>query len=102
MKYIGTNCFPNKEVENILKELNKYPNYHNQYRIICKARGLKHANELTNTICRGIFNYDYACETRNNIELSFFENNKDITYIIQYNGGYITDIEINKILKDKE
>lgn len=100
MKYIGANCFLCGEKAEIVKEkLNDKYNHHNQFRIVCKARGIKHANELTSWVAYKIFKYDYCAETGNEQELSFFEKDSNVNFIIG-NGSsrYITDIELRELL----
>lgn len=102
MKYIGTDWYPSYEISKILKEkLNDKCNHHNQFRIVCKARGVKHANELTSWVAYNPFRYDYCAETRNKKELSFFENDSKVNFIIcgTYDR-YITDIELKKLLQN--
>ena len=102
MKYIGTNCFPGYQISSILKEkLGDKHNHHNQFRIVCKARGLKHANELTAWVEHKIYRYDYCAETGNEKELSFFEKDSNVNFIIGSSfGRYITDIELRELLQD--
>lgn len=101
MKYIGTNCFiSNLEAEIINKKTGGSPNYHSQFRIVCKARGIKHANELTSWLTYKPFSYSYSSETGNKKELSFFEKDKNITFIVGRYNSYITDIELKKMLHD--
>jgi hypothetical protein len=103
MKYIGTYCFPRYDVATVLKEkLNEPYNYHNQFRIVCKARGLKHANELTDWVAYKSFKYDYCSETGNEKELSFFEQDINVNFIICGACGnkYITDFELMKLIAD--
>ena len=100
MKYIGAYCFPSGEIAKILKEkLNDKHNHHNQFRIVCKARGIKHANELTSWATYNTFKRDYCAETGNETELSFFEKDSNVNFIIGSSfGRYITDIELKALL----
>ena len=102
MKYLGAYCFPSGEIANILKEkLNDRHNCRNQFRIVCKARGIKHANELTSWVTYNAFKRDYCAETGNETELSFFEKDSDVNFIIGSSfGRYITDIELKALLQD--
>ncbi len=102
MKYLGAYCFPSGEIANILKEkLNDKHNRRNQFRIVCKARGIKHANELTSWVTYNAFKRDYCAETGNETELSFFEKDSDVNFIIGSSfGRYITDIELKALLQD--
>lgn len=102
MKYLGAYCFPSGEIANILKEkLNDKHNHRNQFRIVCKARGIKHANELTSWATYNAFKRDYCAETGNETELSFFEKDSDVNFIIGSSfGRYITDIELKALLQD--
>ena len=102
MKYLGAYCFPSGEIANILKEkLNDKHNHRNHFRIVCKARGIKHANELTSWATYNAFKRDYCAETGNETELSFFEKDSNVNFIIGNNSGrYITDIELRELLQD--
>lgn len=103
MKYIGTTCFvTNLEAEIINKKTGGSPNHHNQFRIVCKARGIKHANELTSWLAYKPFSYSYSSETVKEKELSFFEKDKNITFIVGRFNNYITDIELKELLKERE
>ena len=76
-------------------------NHHNQFRIVCKARGVKHANELTSWAIYNAFKRDYCAETGNEKELSFFEKDSNVNFIIGSSfGKYITDIELRELLQD--
>ena len=101
MKYIGTTCFLCCEIRNIVVEkLNDNYNHHNQFRIVCKARGIKHANELTSWATYNAFRRDYCAETGNETELSFFEKDRNVNFIIGSSfGRYITDIELRALLQ---
>ena len=102
MKYIGAYCFSSGEIAKILKEkLNDKYNHHNQFRIVCKARGIKHANELTSWVAYNAFRRDYCAETGNETELSFFEKDSNVNFVIGSSfGRYITDIELRELLQD--
>lgn len=101
-KFIGTyHCFSGLRLKIIIKMLSCERETHGQFRIVCKARGLDHANELTKDLGHKVFRREYACETGNGLELKAFEENPQITYIIShlYREKYITDIELNKIIE---
>ena len=102
MKYLGTRCFIcGKNAEIVKEKLNDKHNHHNQFRIVCKARGIKHANELTSWVTYNGFRRDYCCETGNDKELSFFEKDSNVNFIIgSRNDTYITDIELRELLQD--
>ncbi len=102
MKYIGTTCFLCGEIGKAVKEkLNDNYNHHNQFRIVCKARGIKHANELTDWATYNAFRRDYCAETGNETELSFFEKDSNVNFIIGSSfGRYITDIVLKELLQD--
>lgn len=101
MKYIGAYCFPAANISRILKEtLGDKHNSHNQFRIVCKARGVKHANELTAWVAHKAFEYGFCNETGNEQELSFFGKDSKVTFIIRGTfNRYITDIELKELLK---
>lgn len=101
MKYISTMCFIRGEKGKAVKEkLNDKHNHHNQFRIVCKARGIKHANELTSWVTYNAFKCDYCAETGNETELSFFEKDSNVNFIIGSSfGRYITDIELRKLFE---
>ena len=101
-KFIGIDhCFGGLPLKIIRKMLSCERETHGQFRIVCKARGIDHANELTKDLGHKVFRREYACETGNETELEAFEKNPKITYIISYmyRDSYITDIELNKIIE---
>ena len=104
MKYIGAYCFICGEISQIIKEkLNDKHNHHNQFRVVCKARGVKHANELTSCVTYNAFRYNYCSETGNETELSFFEKDNNVNFIIGSSfGRFITDIELRKLLQESK
>lgn len=105
MKYIGTTCFLRGEICNIVVEkFNDKHNHHSsQFRIVCKARGIKHANELTSWATYNAFRRNYCAETGNETELSFFEKDSNVNFIIGSSfGRYITDIELSELLQDRQ
>ncbi len=101
MKYIGAYCFLSGEKAKVVKEkLNDKHNHHNQFRIVCKARGIKHANELTSWATHNPFKRDYCAETGNEQELSFFEKDSNVNFIIGSSfDRYITDVELRVLLQ---
>lgn len=101
MKYIGTVCSLCGEIRNIVAEkLNDKYNHHSQFRIVCKARGIKHANKLTSWVIYNAFRRDYCSETKNKTELSFFEKDSNVNFVIGSSPGrYITDIELKALLQ---
>lgn len=102
MKYIGTYCYVSHPIDDIVnKKTGNLPNYHSQFRIVCKARGINHANELTQLISRNVFHREFSCETANEHELSFFEKDSNVIFIIGQNHRYITDIELKKLLTEQ-
>lgn len=101
-KYLGTShCFSGIELKIIRKMLSCEKETHGQFRVVCKARGIEHANELTKDIGRKVFRREYTSETGNDLELSMFENNKNVNYIIGYiySDTYLTNIQLNKIIE---
>jgi hypothetical protein len=101
-KFIGTyHCFCGLHLKIIRKMLSCENEHHGQFRIVCKARGLDHANELTKDLGHKVFRRDYTSETGNEKELKAFEENPRVTYIISYmyRDKFLTDIELNKIIE---
>lgn len=105
MKYIGTNIFLGGKIGEIVKNQQKAEhNHHSQYKIVCKARGIKHANEVVSKLLWGkVFDRNYACETRNENVIAQFDN-PNVKFIIYWllPQNAITDIEIEKALKESE
>ena len=82
-KFIGTeHCFSGLRLKIIRKMLSCERETHGQFRIVCKARGIDHANEMTKDIGYKVFRREYSSETGNDTELEMFEKNTQITYII--------------------
>lgn len=67
-KYYGTNImyYPS---ETFTEKYGK--NYHNQWRIVCKAKSMTEANRIALQIglYKNTFNRNYTCETGNKLEI---------------------------------
>ena len=102
MKYIGANVFLGGRNNEIVKAyLNAERNHHSQFRIVCKARGVNHANEIVSQLLgRNVFQRGYAAETENKEELSHFSDPsvKFIIYWLTANKA-ITNVELERLLE---
>lgn len=99
MKVLGTNTFFRGKALEKLKNLG-YSGHHNQFRIICKCRGINDANRKCNElgICGKVFVANWCSETGNQEELSLCEK-EDIWISIggtNIGKGYISAVELFK------
>ena len=101
MKIISTICFVHGEKEALLGAKGIF-NGHHQYRIYCKARGVKHANELCQDIGYRVFVPDFTGSCGQAMQ-DFFTAHPEITYVITdafHNvaaNQYITNLDIERL-----
>lgn len=69
-KYYGTNIMIYGEENKKLRELG-YKGFHNQFRIVCKAKSRAEANRMAEGygLGKNVFHPDYTSETGNVIEI---------------------------------
>jgi len=69
-KYYGTNIFLYGDMLDKIRQLG-YKGYHNQFRVVCKAKSKSEANRIAEGYGLGkdVFRPGYTCETGNNIEI---------------------------------
>jgi hypothetical protein len=76
-----------------------YKGYHNQFRVVCKAKSIEEANRIAESYNLGskVFRRDYTCETGNALEIELADK---YGFIIDVSGSfgrkYIDIKEINK------
>lgn len=87
MKVLGTNIFLSGDKYRHVVELGGDRNNRNQFRIICKCRGLKNANEKCAALGLGknVFSKSYTSETGNKKELKLCEES-DVWICIKPSG----------------
>lgn len=103
MKIFFARCFLHGEKEQLLINKGIYDGHH-QYSVYCKARGLKHANELSQDVSTKTFNPKFASICSNKKVVEFFETHPEVTYIIgdcllSIDKGLITNLDIEALSK---
>lgn len=84
VKYYGTNTFIYGDMLSKIEKLG-YKGYHNQFRIVCKARSMAAANRMAASygLDEKSFRRDYTSETGNIIELEMADKYE---FIVSING----------------
>ena len=105
MKVIGTEAFLPKNLADIMREYG-YKGTHNQFRIICKCRGIKDANQkcIEAGFFNDIFYRGYTSETANEKELELCEQ-KEIWIAVDGVGisrQYVSAEELFSRLSEKK
>ena len=69
-KYYGTNTFLYGDMFDKIEKLG-YKGYHNQFRVVCKAKSMAEANRIAESygLYKNVFTKAYTSETGNAIEL---------------------------------
>jgi alpha-mannosidase len=93
-KYYGTNTFFGGRQFEKLKELG-YKGFHNQFRIVCKAKSMAEANRIAEAhgLSKKCFNRDYTSETGNSIQLEMADKYGFIVCIDGTSGDRYMDIK---------
>ena len=97
-KYYGTLTMIYGDSYKKLKELG-YKGYHNQFRIVCKAKSMAEANRIAEGYGLGskVFQRDYTCETGNDLEIELADK---YGFIISTDGTIGSNyIDIKNIIK---
>lgn len=87
MKVLGTDIFLDNNKAAVLRQ-HGYKGTHNQFRIICKCRGIDDANRKCKEIglCDGVFRRDWASQTGDKAELALCEE-YDIWIKVEFAGN---------------
>lgn len=97
-KYYGTYTFLNGNKLDKIKQLGYKDNYHDQFRIVCKAKSMAEANRIAESFgfYKDTFRREYTSETGNKIELEMTDKYGFIVCL----GGTIGDkyIDIRQLL----
>ena len=106
MKILFARCFLHGEQEQLLIDKGIYDGHH-QYSIYCKARGLKHANELCQGIAIRAFSPRFASVCGNVQVCEFFNQHPEVTYILGdcllgINHSLVTNLEIEALNKESK
>lgn len=96
-KYYGAYFKPSGRIEEVLSYIED--NTKSPHRVVCKARSLDNANDITSELEKDIYWYDTYDKVSEEKELIYFRN-EDVKFIIQCGLSYLTDIELNQIIKE--
>jgi hypothetical protein len=95
LKYYGTLTMIYGHQLTTMKQFG-FDGYHNQFRIVCKAKSRAEANRITESLGLGknVFMPDYTCETGNKEEIEFADKYGTIISINGSSGGKYIDARL--------
>lgn len=107
MKILSTTCFVHGKIEELIKATGSWNQYHHQYSIYCRARGIKHANELCQDIGPRVFHPSYTGSAGDKIA-DYFNHHPEVTYILQdtialfRENEIVTNLQVEEELRKNE